>query len=196
MNRILAIVMALGLVSVTMPGYAETITAPDITVSADVASAFTISVDLRDDDLGAGYPDITPDTAMDFGTLVEENGILVTQDPVVAFINVVNTDRTAYTINSSITDTLTDGANEIPDGAFVVNVNKTVGADPGTIPYASGTAVGDHTIYASGGTNPTVQVEAHYTISGDPSLGATEFVPLDQPAGSYATTLQLSATRA
>lgn len=177
---------------------AETISAPDITVNSSVPDAFTVNVDLRQD--VSGFPDITPDSALNFGAFVKNaaGDALIVESGIVAFIT-TNTQRRPYTVVSDITSSLTSGTDQIPDGAFVLNAVYSPAdnggqTNEGTANY-SGSAVGTHAVYTSGGSHRMSTVQAHYTITDDPALGATGAVPLDQSAGSYSTALTISVTR-
>ena len=56
-------------------------------------------------------------------------------------------------------------------------------------------AVGFGTLLFSRTTNGAADtMAATYGITDDPAHGATQFIPLDQPAGSYVTTVVFTAT--
>ncbi len=197
MNRMKTLGLVMAVLSITSPVFASTVTDPaasSIAVSASVSDVFSIRTDIRRDI--AGFPDVA-DTAIAFGNLVVSGGTLVAAEGRVAFINVINTAGTQYTVSSNIATPLTrtGGTETIPNGAFVLNVNETTPANPGTATDPANTAVGNFTIFTSDAPGSESQVEAHYTITNDPALGATSFVPQNQRSGTYTTTLVISATR-
>ena len=181
--------------------FAQTAAAPTITVQTGVEDSFTLAVDLRRDI--SGFPDIADDTQMNFGQLISNpsgGGTLVASEGVVAFIT-VNTHHDPYSVVSQISTplTLSGGSEIIPSGAVVLNSAYSAAdngglANEGTANY-SGPAQGIHTAYISGGTHGMRTVQAHYTITDNPALGATDFVPFDQVDGQYTTSLVISATR-
>ena len=198
MKRTLAVVSMLGLLIQTA-AFAETVSAPTITATAVVGNALTISVDLRRD--VAGFPDIASDTAMNFGTLVPNAAgtRLVAAEGIMAFVS-GNSHRDPYTLQSVCSTTLTSGTDTIPAGAFVLNDAYSASdnggaANEGTVTFVSGSAVGTRTIYTSGGTHSMRSLQAHYMITDNPALGATSSVPLDQPDGTYTTSVVISVTR-
>lgn len=175
--------------------------APTIRIIANVKDSLEIKVDLKKD--VSGYPDLPDDTLMDFGTLIlnpaNADGSLVAETGVVAFVY-VNSHRIPYTVYSNIGQSLSSGAYVLPDGAVVLNsVCKDEdqphgGACEGAAGY-SGTAIGNRIIYRSGGKNRDSVIQAHYTITDDRSLGATDYVPVDQFGGTYESALVITVVR-
>ena len=193
---IAVLVLALIVASVG-PVAATTITAPTIDVTLSVLDAFQLIVDVRKDNPPT-FTDV-PDTTMAFGNLVVGVGgtlVVAPGESRVAFINVINNAGTQYTINANATTlTRAGGSETIPNGAYVSNVNKSNGGDPGTVTDPPTTGVGNLLIFTSNATGAQTQIEDHRTITDDPALGATSFVPQTQKAGNYAGTLIYSATR-
>ena len=195
MKRALALMLAV--LSVAAPALAETVSAPTITSTATVLDSFTIIVDLRRDI--AGFPDIANDQQMNFGNLTIQGGTLNAVEGVVAFVT-TNSHQDPYTVNSVIANPLTrsGGTQTIPNGAFVLNAAYAAAdnggaANEGTVNY-SGTAIGTHPLYVSGGTHSQRTVQGHYYV-GNQAPGSTTFIPADQADGVYTTNLIISATR-
>lgn len=110
----------------------------------------------------------------------------------------INSQGRAYQIKQTAT-TLRSGVNTIPDGAFIVTPLSGVGGNPAT-PLPAGITVGtrgtavftNKVLFSS--TGPTSTLATTYGITDDATLGATQFIPLTQPAGTYTTTVTFTAT--
>ena len=116
----------------------------------------------------------------------------------------VNSQQRSFIIKQTASP-LVSGGDRIPDGAFIVTPLDGVGGDT-TLPFASnppgnttvrgtqGTAVATDKVLFSSSGGPTNTMAATYGVTDDPNAGAFEFIPLDQPTGSYATTVTFTAT--
>lgn len=186
-----------------------------VPVTATVSSTLSFNVtivELLPD--GSGGTTIGPVvTAMNFGTLAS-NGTFDPDDdgplpPQLRALNSLKAFQVFFGINAqsrpySIKQTaarLTSGGNTLPDGSFIVTPLNGVGGDS-TRPLPSGTvvavkrsAVGTNVVLFSRTTNGAANtMAATYGITDDPDHGATQFIPLDQAAGSYVTTVVFTAT--
>lgn len=112
----------------------------------------------------------------------------------------MNTSGRAYTVTQT-GGTLTSGSDTLPDGAWIFTPLNGVGGNPSE-PLPSGSTVGTQGTAAStdtlwyrsdaGGAGTTIS--STYGITNDAANGATEFVPPDQPAGNYSTTVLWTLT--
>jgi hypothetical protein len=110
----------------------------------------------------------------------------------------INAQERPFTIRQTA-GPLESGGNTIPNGAFIVTPLAGVGGGPTPLPagITVGTqqsAVGTNLVLFSSSGGPSDTMAATYGISDDPSAGASEAIPLDQPAGSYTTTVTFTAT--
>lgn len=190
-----------------------------VPVTATVASSLSFNVtivELLPD--GSGGTTIGPVvTAMNFGNLAsngtfDPDGPSGPKPPQLRSLNSlkafqvffgINAQSRPYTIKQTAAK-LTSGGNTLPDGSFIVTPLQGVGGDTsptgtplpsGTVVAAKRSAVGTGVVLFSRTTNGASNtMAATYGITDDPAHGATEFIPLDQPAGSYVTTIVFSAT--
>ncbi len=110
----------------------------------------------------------------------------------------INSQGRSYTIKQTASS-LRAGTNTIVDGAFIVTPLSGIGGDP-TKPLPAGITVGtrgtavaaNKVLFSS--TGPTSTLAATYGITDDPSKGATQFIPLTQPVGTYTTSVTFTAT--
>ncbi len=114
----------------------------------------------------------------------------------------INAQQRPFSIKQSSSGIgLASGTNTIPAGGFIVTPLQGVGGDT-TKPLPAGISVAPRTSAigsnielfsrASNGTSNTMA--ATYGITDDPAFGATQPIPLDQPAGTYTTTITFTAT--
>ena len=98
-----SIVVLVIMLAAQVPAFAETVSAPVISVTANVKNTFTLVVDLRRD--VTGFPDIADDTKMAFGDLIPNPGnggtTLIAAEGVVAFCT-ANSHQQPYTMDSTI----------------------------------------------------------------------------------------------
>lgn len=186
-------------------------------VTAVVSSTLTFSVTITEliPAAGGGTTIGPVVTAMDFGTLAS-NGTFDPDGagPLPAQPRSLNSTR-AYQVffginaqqrpfsirQSSSGSGLASGANLIPNGAFIVTPLSGVGGDP-LQPLPSGMVVSPNTsaigsnieLFSRATSGSSNTMAATYGITDDTSLGATQFIPLDQPAGTYTTTITFTAT--
>ncbi len=184
-------------------------------VTATVASGLTFSVTIVSlvAAPGGGTTLGSAVTAMNFGSLAS-NGTFIppgSTTPQLRSLNStaafqvffgINAQQRPFTISQSSSGTgLASGTNFIPTGAFIVTPLQGVGGDP-TLPLPAGIAVSPRgsaigtgiTLFSRTVTGPSATLAATYGITDDTTLGATQPIPLDQPAGTYATTITFSAT--
>jgi hypothetical protein len=196
------------------PAMAVDIPGPAVPVSATVPANLSFSVTITEliPD-GAGGTTIGPVvTTMDFGPLAS-NGTFDPDGPgpippqpralnalraYQVFLG-VNPQGGGFNIRQTATP-LSNGVATIPNGAFIVTPLSGVGGDPAQplpaniVVGTRGTAVAvDKVLFSSAG-GPTNTMAATYGVTDDPSLGAFEFIPLDQPTGIYVTTVTFTAT--
>ena len=204
------------------PAMAVDIAGPDVTVTATVSSSLTFSATINELVPNTATTDPTDTligptvTSMNFATLAS-NG---TFDPDGAgplppqprslnstkafqvFFG-INSQQRPFTIKQAA-GPLQSGVNTIPAGAFIVTPLSGVGGDP-TRPLPAnitkglrqsaitGSLLTPIVLFSSSG-GPSDTMAATYGITDDTALGATAFIPLDQPAGSYTTTVRFTAT--
>lgn len=112
----------------------------------------------------------------------------------------VNAQQRPFTVKQTA-GPLQGGGNVIPAGAFIVTPLDGVGGDT-TKPLPAGltkgtrqSAIGTNLVLFSRATNGSSDtMAATYGITDDPTKGATAFIPLDQAAGTYTTTITFTAT--
>ena len=188
------------------PAMAEDITGPSVPVTATVSSDFSFSVTLVEIVNGALGATVS---SMDFGTLASNgtsNGQLRSLNSTKAFQAFfgINAQQQPFTIKQTA-GPLQNGPNQIANGAFIVTPLDGVGGDPSkpfdqnppgnmTVKGTRTSAVGQNLVLFSSSGGPSNTMAATYGITDDPALGATEFIPLDQPAGVYTTTITYTAT--
>lgn len=214
MQRIMAQRSLMALVTAVMfaatPAMAVDIPGPSIQVGANVSSNLSFSVTLTEILSDGSIGPVV--TTMNFG-LLASNGTFDPDGPgplpeqprslnstqaYQAFFG-INAQQRAFTIKQTV-GPLQSGGNTIPDGAFIVTPLTGVGGNAG-LPLPSGITVGttqsavgtDIVLFSSSG-GPADTMAATYGITDDPSLGATESIPLDQPTGNYITTVIYTAT--
>ncbi|HEX9779769.1 MAG TPA: hypothetical protein VGB20_00985 [bacterium] len=95
----------------------------------------------------------------------------------------------------------TNSGDFLPDGAWIFTPLDGVGGDPGTpLPSGSvvgsqGTAAGTNVLwYTSDPAGTGTTIASTYGISNDPANGAFEFIPPDQTADTYSTTVTWTMT--
>ena len=206
-----------------LPVLAEDVAGPDVDVTAAVSASLAFSVTIAELIPNAGTPDpndtlIGPIvTSMDFGSLAS-NGTFDPDGPggplapqprslnstraYQVFFG-INAQQRPFTIKQAASP-LQSGVNEIPAGALIVTPLNGVGGNPaqplpanvvpGTRQSAiTGSLLNPIVLFSSAG-GPTNTMAATYGITDDSALGATEPIPLDQPAGDYTTTIRFTAT--
>ena len=204
------------------PVLAVDIAGPDVQVTAAVGSTLAFSVTITELVPNTATPDpkdtlIGPVvTAMDFSTLAS-NGTFDPdgtgpQPPQLRSLNSLKAFQVFFGINSQqrpftikqAAGPLQSGVNAIPAGAFIVTPLSGVGGDttkplPANILKGSrvsaitGSLLTQIVLFSSSG-GPADTMAATYGITDDSTLGATAFIPLDQPAGIYTTTIRFTAT--
>lgn len=196
------------------PVMAVDLPGPAVAVQAEVASTLTFSVTVTElIPTGAGGTTIGPVvTSMNFSILAS-NGTFDPDGtgptpPQPRALNSTKAFQVFFGINAqgrpfTIKQTaslLQAGGNTIPSGAFIVTPLQGVGGDssqplPAGITLGSrGSAVATNKVLFTSTGGPSNTMAATYGITDDPALGATQTIPLDQPAGSYTTTVTFTAT--
>ncbi len=161
---------------------------------------------------GTGGTDIGPQvSAMNFGNLAS-NGTFDPdgpgpQPPQPRALNSLKAFQVFFSLNAQgrpyqikqTAASLRSGTNTIPNGAFIVTPLAGIGGDPSK-PLPSGVSVGTRGTAAASNkvlfssTGPGASLAATYGITDNPAQGATQPIPLDQPAGTYTTTVTFTAT--
>ena len=142
--------------------------------------------------------------AMDFGTLQGGTGTLRSSTSgstgtgdVVVLISGVSSGL-PYTITETSAAPLTSGTNTVPPGACVVTP-VYADADNGgaSLVGALGTPgswVGTRILYTSDAIGSIRTIQAHFAVVDTGTPGATENVPLNQPAGTYTGTVTFTVS--
>lgn len=112
----------------------------------------------------------------------------------------MNTSGRPFTVTQT-GGTLTSGSDTLQDGAWIFTPLNGVGGDTSQ-PLPSGSTVGtqgsaastDKLWYQSDAAGTGTTISSTYGITNDAANGATEFVPPDQPAGSYSTAVTWTLT--
>ncbi|MBI4341362.1 MAG: hypothetical protein HY598_03675 [Candidatus Omnitrophica bacterium] len=202
----------------TLPG---TSSCSAVNVTASVSSTASFSVTMFELVPNPATPDPTdtsigPEvTAMAFGTLASNGTFDHDGDPTTpeqprslnaarafqAFFG-VNAQQRPFQVRQRTVTRLISGTNVIPDGAFIVTPLDGVGGDS-TLPFPTGLTRGtrrsaisttDITLFSRATAGPAASMAATYGITDDPTRGATEFIALDQPNGTYTTQVIFSLT--
>ncbi len=199
------------------PALAVDVPGPSVPVTATVSSALTFSVTILP--IISGTLQTTPVSTMDFGTLASNGTFdpdgagplppqLRTLNSIKAFqvFFGVNAQQRAFSIKQTA-GPLQSGANVLPNANFIMTPLTGIGGNPnpgtggGPLPAnitvgARRSAVGTNLVVFSGTAGSTVPTLAvTYGITDDQALGATgPGIPLDQPAGSYITTITYTLT--
>lgn len=193
MKRFVFLVLAL--LSFSSQVFAASATQGPITVAADIPSGLTLDMTIIDQLSGAVVP------SLDFGDLVRVGDEFRSSKffKVLLKINSVG-DPFELTQNGTAL-TRSGGAETMPSGAYIVKPtfeaaeNNGAAQPSGAAIGSTGSAVGNKILY----TDPTGTggvVTLTYTLSGDPNIGATEKIQLNQKSGSYAGTVQFTLTTA
>ncbi len=182
-----------------------------VNVTADVQSALTFSVTLTE--LLNNGTVIGPQvTSMTFGNLAS-NG---TFDPDGAgplppqprSLNSTRAYQAFFGANSQqrpfslkmTAGPLQSGPNNLKNGAWIVTPLAGVGGDPAKplpaniLVGSRGSAVATNKVLFSSTGGPADTMAATFGITDSPTLGATEFIPLDQPAGPYVSSVAFTLT--
>lgn len=115
----------------------------------------------------------------------------------------INAQQRPFSIKQSSSGIgLASGTNVIPVGSFIVTPLQGVGGDTtqplpsGTSVAPSGSAIGSNIeLFSRATTGSSNTMAATYGITDDPARGAFGTgIPLDQPAGTYTTTITFTAT--
>jgi hypothetical protein len=221
MGRSLAAVVTAASLFAT-PVLAVDIPGPDVSVTATVTSTLAFSVVINELVPNTATPNpsdtlIGPAvTAMDFGTLASNGlfdpdgtGPLAPQPRALNSLKAfqvffgINAQQRPFQIKQAAAP-LQSGSDTIPAGAFIVSPLDGVGGDP-TKPLPANIVRGNRgsaitgslltpsVLFSSSG-GPSDTMAATYGITDDSSLGAMAPIPLDQPAGTYTTTIRFTAT--
>lgn len=211
-----AVLAAVGLFA--SPVLAVDLPGPSVQVTATVTSGLTFSVTINELLPNPATPDPSDTiigpvvTAMNFNTLASNGtfdpdggGPLPPQPRALnslkafqAFFG-VNSQQRAFTIKQTA-GPLQSGPNAIPNNAFPVTPLSGVGGNPATpLPPnitvgAKTSAVGTNIVLFSSSGGPADTMAATYGITDNSGLPTPNTIPLDQPAGTYTTTITYTAT--
>jgi hypothetical protein len=204
------------------PVLAVDLPGPDVQVTATVGSTLSFSVTITELVPNTATPDpadtlIGPQVAaMDFSTLASNGTFdpdgVGPQPPQLRSLNStkafqvffgLNAQQRPFTIKQAA-GPLQSGVNAIPAGAFIVTPLSGVGGDPAKplpanilkgnrVSAITGSLLTPIVLFSSSG-GPADTMAATYGITDNPQLGATAPIPLDQPAGTYTTTIRFTAT--
>lgn len=180
-------------IAVQSQGNAATVSGGPFRVSAQVPSTLTLELSILDPVSGAEK------SLLDFGELTRVGGEFRAERFFKVLLK-VNTAGDSFGLTQIATPlTRSDSAETIPSGAYVVKptyveadntgLSQPTGSQIGT----AGTAVGTRTLFADS-TGAGRVITLTYTLSGDPSTGATEVIPLSQRSGFYTGTIQFTLT--
>ena len=196
------------------PASAVDIAGPVVPVSAEVEANLSFSVTITEliPAAGGGTTIGPVVTSMGFGLLESQGtfdpdgpGPIAPQPRALSSTKAfqvffgINAQGRPFTIKQT-SGPLQVGGSTIPNGAFIVTPLQGVGGDPsrplppGTSVGSRGSAVATNKVLFSGSGGRNDTMAATYGITDDPALGATESIPLDQPAGDYSTTITFTAT--
>jgi hypothetical protein len=206
------------------PVLAVDIVPPDVAVTATVAPALSFSVTINELVPNPATPDPTDTligpvvTSMNFGTLASNGtfdpdgpGPLPPQPRALNSLKAfqvffgLNAQQRPFTIKQAA-GPLQSGVNVIPAGAFIGTALDGVGGDttkplpshitvrtPRSSSAITGSLLTPVVLFSSTG-GPAATLAATYGITDSAALGATAPIPLDQPAGTYTTTIRFTAT--
>ena len=188
-----------------VPSFAASTSFGPVSVSASVDTSLALSVVMKKNDFNGATV-----SNMDFGKLVDIGTGTLRSSPTsttgtgaVDVFLTANAHGTPYTITQT-GGALSNGTVNLPSGACTV-VPVYAAEDNGGAAKPSGAAIGspgswvsnNKVIYASeAGVAAARTVQAIYSITDDPTAGATTGVPLDQPGGNYNTTVTFTLTTA
>jgi hypothetical protein len=174
-----------------------------VPISAVVAEDLSLTVTMRQNDFAGPLV-----TSMNFGELVDIGTGTLRSSPTsttgtgaVAVFLSANSQGAPYQLLQTGT-ALNNGSATIPAGASTV-VPVYAAADNGGAAMPAGATLGtagtwvasNKVLYSSEtGTAAGRTIQAIYSITDDPSAGATTGVPLDQPGGTYNGTVTFTMT--
>ena len=205
MNKLTTLaVLAIAVWALTTPvAFAATQSTAPITITAQVNSALSISVNLFKNSVSV--PNDIPDNAINFGNLNNDLGTGNLRSTttgstgtgnVTALISAVSSG-VQYTITQTGTQ-LTSGVNTIPSGATTVVPIYTTADNGGAALVGTmgtnGSWVGTKTLYTSNAAGALRVIQAIYSVTDDPAAGSTAVVPLSQAAGTYTGTVTFTVT--
>lgn len=168
----------------------------DVAIRELIDGGQTIGPEVTDMHFGplASHGTFDPDGA---GPLAPRPRALNSTKAFQVFFGMLNQGR-PYSLDQTATS-LRDGANTLPDGAFIVTPLVGEGGDPskplpaGTMVGTRGTAASNRMLFSAGGGD-TKTMAVTYGITDDPALGATEGISPNQPPGNYQTQVVFTAT--
>lgn len=209
MKKFVTMAVIMGMVAGFTAPYviAATTSLGPITVSAAVPVAFDLGMEMKKNDFAGATI-----TAMDFGTLgtiTLTNGqksslrSVTTGSTGTAAVDVffgASTQGAPYTITQTGTPMTGPGGATLPAANLIVVPFYTPDDNGGaTLPAgasvgAPGSWVGTRTIYTSGPTAAARVVQAFYSITDDPAVGAVGGITSAQAAGAYTGTVTFTLT--
>lgn len=167
--------------------------APQIYVSADIASELTLEL------IAVDETSQVPLASLDFGQLLRTDTDLRSSKVCKVLLKVSGTG-TPLELVQIASELAASGEGEIiPKGAFMMRPtylaqdNGGVGMPAGSQVAAPSPVYGRQLLYRDP-TGSTRIISVFYTLSGDPSTGASDFIPLDQKQGDYSGNIQYTLT--
>ena len=189
----MGILFLLILAAYISPSQAATTTSTTVLTSATVPSALTLNVTIIDELDQAVVP------TMDFGALERVNDEFRSSKffKVLLEVDTVGSPLHVTQIGSPLTRS--GGSETMPNGAYIVEPTYSEADNDGK-PKPTGafigarqTAVDTQEIYSDpAGSRRSITL--FFRLSGDPSTGGTQIIPLDQKSGAYSGTIQFTLT--
>lgn len=164
-----------------------------ITTTAEIPNALALNITITDLSTGQEIP------SMDFGVVDNSAGQLHS-NRLFRVLLAVNAQGVSYEIKHDVSPLVRSGGSEvIPSGAFsarpfyVAEDNAGQLIPSGSRLAVTGPAEALKTIFTDPSGSSRV-ISMIYALSGDPSTGATEKIPVSQRSGSYSGTIQFTLT--
>ena len=204
MKKLISIsAMAAFVLSLAPASFAATATSGPLTMSASVSGTLSLSaVIYKNSTAGAVIPTMDFGQLMDIGTgTLRSSPTSTTGTGAADVLITANSHGLPYTISQTGT-AMSNGTTSLPAGALTV-VPVYAAADNGGATLPTGAALGTKgtwvasgkTLYTSEtGTAAMRTIQAVYSITDDPTAGATASVPINQAGGTYTGTVTITVT--
>lgn len=173
--------------------WAISASAPQVIVSADVVAELELEVIAIDEKTQS------PMSSLDFGELLRTDSELLSPRVCRVMLKVSGTGQPLELIQTASELVVQGNSDIIPKGAFMMRPaylpedNAGIGMPAGSQVAAPGPVYGRQLLYRDPTGSHRI-ISVYYTLSGDPTTGATDQIPLTQKEGNYFGNIQYTLT--
>jgi hypothetical protein len=177
----------------TATAHASSTSAPQIYISADIATELTLELIAMDENTH------TTMSSLDFGQLLRTDTDLRSSKVCKVLLKVSGTGVPLELVQIASDLAVRGNTDVIPKGAFMMRPaylaadNGGVGMPPGSQVAGASSVYGRQLLYRDP-TGSSRIISVFYTLSGDPSTGASASIPLEQKTGDYSGNIQYTLT--